>query len=191
MKKLIFFAVALLIALPIFAQNTDKESEQTALYENAKEAIESKDWVIIPTEVTDANGRVSNNDDAGVFIVYENGKDMYLQGYGICGNTYTNVVEVKNYKSKINKKGDITLTFNVLGRKVSGSYTIRIKNNSNIANVIYTPAGNKGTVAGFSSKEQDIAAGAREDAGDKEIKRFSGPIVRSNQAKYIKKTNAI
>ena len=169
MKKLFLLFVATLLVLPIFAQSKEeKAAQQKALYEVAKEAIENKDWVIIPTEVTNAEGAVTENSDMGIFIVYEKGKEMYLQGWGICGNSDTNVVEVKDYKVKENKKGDITLMFNVLGRKVRGSYIIRIRHDGNLADVVFTPGSQSVTV-----------------------KRFSGPLVPTAQANYFKRSNAI
>lgn len=169
MKKLFVLLLATLIALPLFAQTKEeKEAQQKALYDNAKEAVENKDWVIIPTEVTNAEGRVSDNNDASIFIAYEKSGEMYLQGWSICGNSDTNVVEVKDYKIKYNKKGDITVMFSVLGRKVRGSYIIRINHEGNQADVTFTPGTQSVTV-----------------------KRFSGPIVKCGQANYFKRSNAI
>lgn len=169
MKKLFVLLVATLMVLPLFAQTKEeKEAEAKALYELAKDAVESKDWIIIPTEITNAEGRVSDNNDASIFIVYEKTGEMYLQGWSICGNSDTNFVEVKDYKVKYNKKGDITVMFSVLGRKVRGSYIIRIRHDGNQADVTFTP----GT--------QEVT-----------VKRFSGPLVRSGQANYFKRSNAI
>ncbi len=164
MKKVLFLIIAVFITLPIFAQSKEEqEAKQNALYEVAKEALEEKDWVIVPNEI----GSQSSTDQA-IFIAYEKSQ-MIIQGRGVCGNSETNIAEVKDYKIKVSKKGDITLTFRVLGRKIKGSYIVRIKNGSNYADCIFTPAGNTGG----------------------ETLKFRGPLVKTGQSKYIKRSNAI
>jgi hypothetical protein len=170
MKKiLLLLAAFLMVAPPVFAQTKeDKDAKIKALYENAKEAFDAKDWVIIPTLVTDADGNVENNTDAGLFIAFEK-TQMFLQGWSVCGNSDTNLAQVSNYMIKTNKKGDITVLFNILGRKVRGSVIIRMRaDGGNVADVVYTPSGSGETV-----------------------KRYTGPVVHCNQVNYFKRANAI
>jgi len=154
---------------PVMAQTKEeKEAKIKALYENAKDALDTKNWVIIPSSITDAAGNVENNTDAGIFIAFEN-TQMLLQGLAVCGNSDTNIAQVSDYIVKTNKKGDITVLFNILGRKVRGSVIIRMRaDGGNIADVVYTPSGSGETV-----------------------KRYTGPVVHCNQANYFKRANAI
>lgn len=156
------------MAIPVFAQTKEeKAAKAKALYESAKDAIETKNWVVIPTEVTDADGNISTTNDASIFVAYEK-TGMILQGSAVCGNSDTNLADVSDYKVKYNKKGDMTVMFSILGRKLRGSFVIRIKHDSNNADVIYTPTGSGQT-----------------------LKRYSGPLVHTNEANYFKRSNAI
>lgn len=169
MKKILILLSLFLLAVPVMAQTKEeKEAKTKAVYENAKNAFETKDWVIIPTIITDSDGNVSNSTDAGIFIAFEK-TQMLLQGWAICGNSDTNMAQISDYIVKTNKKGDITVLFNILGRKVRGSVVIRMRaDGGNIADVVYTPSGSGETV-----------------------KRYTGPVVHCNQANYFKRANAI
>lgn len=168
MKKLFLILAACLMVIPVMAQTKEeKEAKAKALYENAKSAIDGKNWVVIPSQITDADGAVSNNTDQGIFMAYEK-TQMLLQGWSVCGNSDTNMADVSDYIVKCNKKGDITVLFKILGRKVRGSVIIRVRHDGNNADVIYTPS-----------------------ASGETVKRFSGPIVPCNQANYFKRANAI
>lgn len=169
MKKILLLLAAFLMVAPVMAQTKEeKEAKVKALYENAKDAFDTKNWVIIPTLITDADGNVENNTDAGIFLAFEK-TQMFLQGWSVCGNSDTNVAQVSDYIIKTNKKGDITVLFSVLGRKVRGSVVIRMRaDGGNVADVVYTPSGSGETV-----------------------KRFTGPVVHCGEANYFKRANAI
>lgn len=168
MKRLFILLAVCLLAIPVMAQTKEeKAAKAKALYENAKDAIETKDWVIIPEEVTDADGNTTTTNDASIFVAYEK-TGLLLQGSAICGNSDTNLAEVSDYKVKYSKKGDMTVTFSILGRKLRGSFIIRIKHDTNAAEVIYTPSGSGQT-----------------------LKRYRGPIVHTKEANYFKRSNAI
>lgn len=166
MKKVLVFILTLFVTLPMFSQKLSKE-EKAALakeqYESAIQAINDKAFVLIPSSYIDENGIDQALTDNSIFISYEKTK-MYMQGLRVCDNNYTNVAEVTEYLPKIDKKGNLKLRIVVMGRMIKGTYTISMRRNGNIADVIFAPA--NGTT-----------------------RKFQGPIVPLNGASYIKRAN--
>ena len=143
MKKIIIIALCTMLTLPLFAQKLTKEErkeQQKAAYELAKASIENRDWVIIPTSYIDGEGITQANTDNSNFISCE-GENLFMQGWIVADNKYTNIAEATEYNLKVDKKGNINLRIKVLGRMIKGIYTIRMPKNNNKASVIFTPQG--------------------------------------------------
>ena len=125
MKRFLILAAALMMVLPSFAQKLSKEekaAQQKALYETMVKALEEKDWAIVPTSYIDADGVDNQLTDNSIFISYEK-TNMFMQGYRVCGNSYTNIAEVKEYDLVKDKKGNLKkLVITVQGRHIQGRY---------------------------------------------------------------------
>lgn len=169
MKKILILALALVFVLPSFAQKLTKEekaAQQKALYETMVKALEENDWAIVPSSYTDSDGISEQLTDNGIFISYEK-KNMFMQGLRVCGNSYTNIAEVKDIEFNKDKKGNIkNVIIRVQGRHIQGTYKITLPkvDNGNIVDVIFTPS--SGTT-----------------------RKFQGPLVPSKVAGFYKKSN--
>ncbi|MBQ6311652.1 MAG: hypothetical protein IJK74_08930 [Bacteroidales bacterium] len=169
MRKFFILAVALIVALPSFGQKLSKEekaAQQKALYETAVKALEEKDWAIVPSSYTDSDGISEQLTDNSIFISYEK-TNMFMQGFRVCGNSYTNIAEVKEYEMLKDKKGNLkTIVIRVQGRHIQGTYKISMPkiDNGNVVDVIFTPS-----------------SGA--------TRKFQGPVVPSRVAGFYKKSN--
>ena len=169
MKRFLIFVIALLMAIPMFGQKLTKEekaAQQTALYETMIKSLEEKDWAIVPTSYIDDDGIDNQLTDNSIFISYEK-TNIFLQGYRVCGNSYTNIAEVTEYTFNKDKKGNIkSVIVRVMGRHIQGTYKISLPklNNGNVVDVIFQP--NSGLT-----------------------RKFQGPIVPSKIAGFYKKSN--
>ena len=169
MKRFLILAAALMMVLPSFAQKLSKEekaAQQKALYETMVKALEEKDWAIVPTSYIDADGVDNQLTDNSIFISYEK-TNMFMQGYRVCGNSYTNIAEVKEYDLVKDKKGNLKkVVITVQGRHIQGRYQITMPkvDNGNVVDVIFQPS-----------------SGA--------TRKFQGPIVPSKVAGFYKKSN--
>ena len=169
MKRFLILAAALMMVLPSFAQKLSKEekaAQQKALYETMIKALEEKDWAIVPTSYIDADGVDNQLTDNSIFISYEK-TNMFMQGARVCGNSYTNIAEVKEYDLVKDKKGNLKkLVITVQGRHIQGRYLITMPkvDNGNVVDVIFQPS------SGANLK-------------------FQGPIVPSRVAGFYKKSN--
>ena len=169
MKKILILALALVFVLPSFAQKLTKEekaAQQKALYETMVKALEENDWAIVPSSYTDSDGISEQLTDNGIFISYEK-KNMFMQGLRVCGNSYTNIAEVKDIEFNKDKKGNIkNVIIRVQGRHIQGTYKITLPkvDNGNNVDVIFTPS--SGTT-----------------------RKFQGPLVPSKVAGFYKKSN--
>lgn len=169
MKKIFVLAIALMFVLPSFAQKLSKEekaAQQKALYETMIKAFEDKDWAIVPSSYTDSDGISEQLTDNSIFISYEK-TNMFMQGVRVCGNSYTNIAEVKEYEENKDKKGNIkNIIIRVQGRHIQGTYKITLPkvDNGNMVDVIFTPS--TGTT-----------------------RKFQGPVVPSKVAGFYKKSN--
>ena len=121
MKRFFILALALMFVLPSFAQKLSKEekaAQQKALYETMIKALEENDWAIVPTSYIDADGVDNQLTDNSIFISYEK-TNMFMQGARVCGNSYTNIAEVKNLEMNKDKKGNLkTIIIRVQGRHI-------------------------------------------------------------------------
>ncbi|MBE6244379.1 MAG: DUF4251 domain-containing protein [Bacteroidales bacterium] len=169
MKRFLILAAALMMVLPSFAQKLSKEekaAQQKALYETMVKALEEKDWAIVPTSYIDADGVDNQLTDNSIFISYEK-TNMFMQGARVCGNSYTNIAEVKEYDLVKDKKGNLKkVVITVQGRHIQGRYQITMPkvDNGNVVDVIFQPS-----------------SGA--------TRKFQGPIVPSKVAGFYKKSN--
>ena len=138
MKKFIAIAAILLCALPLFGQKLTKEEkkalEQQA-HDSAVEAIQAKAFVIVPTSYQTIDGNIESLNSNEIFLSYE-GDKMYSQGL-IGGTAAANVGEATEYDVNIGKKGDVKINIKVLGRFWKGSYTIKMRKDSNEADIMY------------------------------------------------------
>lgn len=166
MKQLLLLSFALLIMLPTVAQKQSKE-EKAALakvaYNTAVKCVEDKNFVIIPSSYTDKDGVIETNTENTNFISSET-TNLFIQGEIVCDNKYTNIAEATEYTPIFDKKGNLRLRIVVMGRMIKGTYIISMRANTNMADVIFTPQ--SGT-----------------------IRKFSGPIVPVNAAKYYKRSS--
>lgn len=160
--------MSVLLALPMTAQKMTKEEKaamQKAAYEAAVAAVNAKAFVIVPDTYTMSDGEMGDNIDNSNFISFE-GDKMYAQGSIVCGNKYTNELEITAYEAKFDKKGNLKLKVSVNGRMLKGTLTISMRNKGNNADVIFTPQ-NSTTI------------------------KFSGPIVPLKEAQYNKRSNPV
>ena len=167
MKKIILIALAMVFALPSFAQKLSKEEKAAiakAQYEAAVNALNAKAWVIVPSQYQKSDGTLESNVDPAIFVSCENDK-MIVQGYIVGGsNKDSYLVEFKDYAPTVDKKGNLKMRLVVNGRMMRGTYQITMRNNTNVADVIFTPAG-------------------------KSPMKFQGPIVPLAGANYYKRSN--
>ena len=169
MKKILAFIIAVMMVIPSFAQKLSKEekaAQNQALYETMVKALEENDWAIVPSSYIDEDGVDNQLTDNSIFISYEK-TNMFMQGYRVCGNSYTNITEVKECEMVKDKKGNLkSVIIRVQGRHIQGTYKLTVPkvNNGNIVSVIYTPS-----------------SGA--------TRKFQGPLVASRIAGFYKKSN--
>ena len=169
MKKILVFIVALMMALPVFSQKLSKEekaAQQTALYETMVKSVEENDWAIVPTSYIDDDGIDNQLTDNRIFISYEK-TNMFMQGWYVCGNSYTNIAEAKSVEVNRDKKDNIkNVIIRVQGRHINGTYKITFPkvNNGNVVDVIFMPS-----------------SGA--------TRKFQGPLVPSKVANFYKRSN--
>lgn len=169
MKKILVFIIALMMTLPVFSQKLSKEekaAQQTALYETMVKSVEENDWAIVPTSYIDDDGIDNQLTDNRIFISYEK-TNMFMQGWYVCGNSYTNIAEAKSVEMNKDKKGNIkNVIIRVQGRHINGTYKITFPkvNNGNVVDVIFMPA-----------------SGA--------TRKFQGPLVPSKVANFYKRSN--
>lgn len=166
MKKILLISLIMLFVIPAFCQKLSKEEKAAiakAAYEKALTSIQSRSFVLVPSQYTDRDGAIQPNTDNSEFFSVE-GKDIFIQGRIVCNNNYTNIAEATEYDCTVDKKGNIKLRIIVLGRQIKGTYNFNLRANSNVANVIYTPP-TGGT------------------------KKFSGEIVPLAEASYNKRSN--
>lgn len=168
MKKFIAIAAMFLVALPLFGQKLTKE-EKKALekqaYDDAVEAIQAKKFVLVPSSFQTEDGNIESVNDNGIFVSSE-GENMFSYGWCVCGNSNNNIGTASSYDVNIDKKGNVKLVIQVSGRFWRGTYTIKMKNGKNMADVIFNQP-NKPTL------------------------RFSGPIVPLAGANYFRRSNPI
>ncbi len=168
MKKSILMLLAILLSLPIMAQKLSKEEKAArakAAYEAAVTGINARAWVLVPSSYTASDGMIENNINNDNFISCE-GKNLFAQGRIVCDNNYTNILEDSEYSVNTDKKGNVKIRIVVTGRMMKGTYNITMRNNNNIADVIFTQS--TGSTL-----------------------RFTGPIVPLKGASYNKRSNPI
>jgi len=165
-----FFLVSIL-SIAVFSigysqSKAEKEAAALALFESAKAAIESKDFVIVPDSYEKEDGTMETNTDNSHFLAYEGGQYLFLQGSIVCNNNYTNKTTVNSFEQKIDKKGNLSVLMQISGSQVNARVEIMVRKGTNYAEVIITPSNGK-------------------------TKTFSGEIVPRSKAKYYKKSNII
>ena len=106
MKKIILVMLAMVLALPSFAQKLSKEEKAAlakAQNESAVTALNAKAWVLVPSQYQKSDGTLESNVDPAIFVACE-GDKMIVQGY-ICGgsNSQSYLVEFKDYTPTIDK----------------------------------------------------------------------------------------
>jgi len=167
MKKILVIMLALLVAVPSMAQKLSKEEKAAmakALNQSAMDAVNAKAWVLVPSQYQKSDGTLESNIDNAIFISYE-GDKMIVQGRIVGGNNSQGyIVEAKEYTPTVDKKGGLKMRLVVNGRMMRGTYQITMRNNTNVADVIFTPSG-------------------------KSPIKFQGPIVPLKGANYYKRSN--
>ncbi|HOC05361.1 MAG TPA: DUF4251 domain-containing protein [Bacteroidales bacterium] len=153
MKK-IFLSFCFIIAALLTANGQDKKAEREAAaqaaFEKALATIETKNYVIIVATFQDANGVDVDNTDNANFLAFEN-ENVILQGGIVAGNNHTNKLAVSNYDQITDKKGNVRITYQAMGRMINAKITMSIKKSSgDMAEVIITPT--KGTVKRFTGR---------------------------------------
>ena len=167
MKKILVIMLAMLVALPSMGQKLSKEEKAAiakAQNEAAVNAINAKAWVLVPSQYQKSDGTLESNVDPAIFVACE-GDKMTIQGYIVGGsNSQGYLVEFKDYAPTVDKKGNLKMRLVVNGRMMRGIYQITLRNNTNVADVIFTPSG-------------------------KSPLKFQGPIVPLAGANYYKRSN--
>jgi len=169
MKRIAIIAALTLCVLPLFGQKLSKEekaAQAQARYESALAAINAKAWVLVPSEYTDPDGEMVNNDNNSIFLSAE-GDKVFGQGRCVTDNSQNNVGEATKYEVTVDKKGNVKITMIVSGRMWRGTYKISMRKGDNEADVIFNPGGSGTT------------------------RRFHGPIVPLGEASYNKVSNPI
>ena len=168
MKRLLLFVSVIGILSSVsFAQNkkADKEAAAKVQYEKAIAAIEAKDFVIIVDSYEAGSGNTETNTDVANFLSYE--KDfVFLQDSIVAGNSYTNKVDVSDYKLSADKKGNTKIEMEVKGSYISAKIEISMKKGGNYADVIISPSRGKS-------------------------KRFSGEVIPRVESKYFKRPGVV
>lgn len=168
MKKILITLFAFCILMPLYGQKLSKEEKAAAAKAAnaaALDAVKAKAFVLVPTTYTSdaSEGTISDNIDISNFFSCE-GENCFAQGIICCGNGYTNICQPTEYSVNVDKKGNLKLRIVVSGRMLKGTYTFSMRNNSNHADVIFSPQ--NGTT-----------------------RKFSGPVVPLKDAKYNKRSN--
>lgn len=169
MKKLTILSIFMLCALPVFGQKMTKEEKAAAAqlrYEAALESINTRSFVLVPSEWTDSEGEVVPNDNNSIFLSCE-GDQVFGQGVSVTDNNNDNVAEVTTYDVIVDKKGNVKLIMVINGRMWKGTYRITMRKGDNQADVIFDPSGSGTT------------------------RRFHGPIVPLVGASYNKHSHPI
>lgn len=131
--------------MPMLGQKLSKQEKQAlgkAANELASKSIDDRNWVIVPSSYMDSENMSQANTDNSNFISCE-GENLFMNGRIVTANKYNNIAEALEYNKVVDKKGNIRLKINVLGRMIKGTYTISIRNTNNVAIVIFTPQGEK------------------------------------------------
>lgn len=169
MKKLIILTLFACCALPLFGQKMTKEEKAAAAqarYEAALEAMNTRAFVLVPSEWTDPDGEVQSNDNNSIFLSVE-GEEVFGQGRCVTDNNQDNVAETTRYEVNVDKKGNVKLIMVVSGRMWKGTYTINMRKGDNQADVIFNPGGSGTT------------------------RRFHGPVVPQVGASYTKHAHPV
>ncbi len=168
MKKSFLLTLLFIASLSIgYSQSkAEKEAAAQALYDSAKAALESKDFVIVPDSYEKSDGTIETNTDDSHFLAYEGAQSLFLQGSIVCNNAYTNKTTVNSFEQKVDKKGNITVIMQVSGSQINARIEISVRKGTNYAEVILTPSG-------------------------KNPKIFSGEVVPRSKAKYYTKSNIV
>lgn len=129
------------MAVPSFAQKLTKEekaAQQQALYETMVKSIEDSTWAYVPTSYVGDDGvdyLLSSNVN---FITYEK-NTVLIQGFAVCNNNFTNIVEVRSIEVNRDKKGKLkSISMVVMGRHIHGTYKIIFPKTGNEVDVIFT-----------------------------------------------------
>lgn len=168
MKKIFLsLALACLVMFPSFSQNKKAVRDSLAVIEfnKAAAAIEAKDFVIIVDTYDTGDGNYEINTDNTIFLSYEK-EFAYLQGQLIAGNGYTNKLNVTEFESATDKKGNIRVTMQVRGFYITARIEISLRKPGNNADVIITPT--KGPV-----------------------KRFTGQVIPKAESRYFRRSGEI
>jgi Domain of unknown function (DUF4251) len=167
MKRLFILMVVLGFIAPMaMAQNkkADKEAAAKAQYEKAIAAIEAKEFVIIVDTYESATRTIETNTDVANFFSFE--KDfVFLQGFP-AANSYTNKLEVSEYKQETDKKGNLNISMQIKGFYINARIEIFMKKGGNYADVI------------VSHRKEGT-------------RRFSGEVIPRVQSKYFKRPGEV
>lgn len=166
-KIFLFIGIIGILSTISFAQNkkADKEAAATAQFEKAIAAIDAKDFVIVVDAFESPDRTIQTNTDMANFLSYEK-EFAYLQDSIVSGNSYTNRVNVSDYKQVTDKKGNIRMEMQVKGSFLNARIEIFLKKGGNYADVIVNPT--KGNA-----------------------RRFSGEIIPKAESKYIKRPGVV
>jgi hypothetical protein len=169
MKKYILAICFLSAALmPSFGQDKKAEREAAALaaFEKALATIETRNYVVIVGTYQTEDAIFVDNTDNANFMQFEN-DHILLQGAIITDNSYTNNLAVSDYDQVTDKKGNIRISYQAMGKLINAKVVMTLKKASgNMVEVIITPT--KGSV-----------------------KRFTGELVPTAQSKHFRRTGEI
>ncbi|MEZ5018900.1 MAG: hypothetical protein R2756_02040 [Bacteroidales bacterium] len=81
--------------------------------------------IIVGTYQTEGAIFIDNIDNAN-FMQFEN-DHIIMQGTIITENSYTNKLEVSDYEQTTDKKGNIRITYQAMGRMINAKVTMTLK----------------------------------------------------------------
>lgn len=170
MKNIILLLIASFITISLSAQKLSKEerlARDKAIYEEALSSINAKAFVIIPTSYTSTSGNneIEENTDLSNFLLFE-GNNVITQGKIISDINEIIKGEIVDYSEKVDKKGNVRLSVKVNGRLLKGNFTINLRVNSDVVDVIFVPQNGS-------------------------TRKFTGPVQAKSKSNFIKRGNPI
>ena len=150
MKRTILLFLVLLLGLGTMSVHAclDGGTEDSALYELAIKAIESRKFVIRANTLSFKQGRSANVDSESNFVVLDNEKaTIQVHTYKQGSSDFAPVLQegkVSNLTQRYNKKGDVLLDAKVQNGPFIMKMNIRLKKGTNVAYVRVSSIGNDG-----------------------------------------------
>ncbi len=129
-------------------QKQAEQEQNQLLFEQAAKALENRNFVLEATRVQYGNGKTDNVVANNNFVLMSDDQGMMQLNYSAARNTLTIAGTVLGLKSKTNKKGDVTVSYDIEGKGMSAAIVITLAHGSNFATAMVTSTYN-GTRVNF------------------------------------------